>query len=67
MAIVAGVSAPKEQLEDFFGEVVEAGRASCEYSISLESKGLGTKGPIYVCRKPNRPIAEVWVRVKQFN
>jgi hypothetical protein len=67
VVIVAGVAAPKGRLEDFLGEVVEAGRASCEYSNSLESLGLGTKGPIYVCREPKRPIAEVWAGAKHFD
>jgi hypothetical protein len=47
---------------DMFGEVVEAGRTSCEYW----PPGRGD-APIYVCRKPKRPIAEAWAEWKMFN
>ncbi len=67
--VVIAVRVPKAcscgkcvRLEDLFGDIVEAGRTSCEYT--------GTKGrndPIYVCRKPKRPIAEVWAGAKMFN
>jgi hypothetical protein len=60
VAIVVGVR--KASLEDLFGEVVEAGRTSCEYTDRL---GLNNT-PIYVCRKPKRPIAEVWAEWKLF-
>ena len=49
--------------ENMFGEVVEAGRTSCKYP----SRYSGNDGPVYVCREPKRPIAEVWAGAKQFN
>lgn len=61
VVIVIGVH--KAWLEGLFGEVIEAGRTSCEYSDHMGLKDA----PVYVCRKPNRPIAEVWAEVKQFN
>ncbi len=51
---------PGDWLEDMFGEVVEAGRTSCEYT---SDKGRSDM-PIYVCREPKRPIAEVWAEWK---
>ncbi len=60
--VVMAVWVPKDRLEDMFGEVVEAGRTSCEYTDRL---GLNNT-PIYVCRKPKRPIAEVWAEWKLF-
>ncbi len=47
---------------DMFGEIVEAGRTSCEYWPPGRNDA-----PIYVCRKPKRPIAEVWAGAKMFN
>jgi len=46
-----------------FGEVVEAGRTSCEYSSPVSRND----GPVYVCREPKRAIAEVWAGAKVFN
>ncbi len=53
---------PKGRLEDMFGEVVEAGRTSCEYTNAHSVHG----STIYVCRDPKRPIAEVWAEWKLF-
>ncbi len=58
--IVVGVS--KASLEGMFGEVVEAGRTSCEYTDRFERNDA----PIYVCREPKRPITEVWAGAKSF-
>ncbi len=56
---------PKKQLEGMFGEIVEAGRTSCEYRDRF---GFGRDdAPIYVCREPKRPIAEAWAEWKMFN
>jgi len=60
VAILVGI--PKAYLEKMFGEVVEAGRASCEYTDRM-----GRNGPIYFCRENKRPIAEVWAGAKQFD
>ncbi|MEE8325863.1 MAG: glycosyltransferase family 39 protein [candidate division NC10 bacterium] len=59
--VVIAVWVGKDRLEDMFGEVVEAGRMSCEY-CRPRHQDL----PIYVCRKPKRPIAEVWAEWKHF-
>ncbi len=67
VVIFAGLSEPRSRLEELFDEVVEAGRGSCEYNNSLESKGLGTKGPIWLCRGMKRPIADIWEGAKTFN
>ena len=45
-----------------FGEIVEAGHASCEYTDHL-----GRNDPIYICREIKRPIAEVWAGGKTFD
>ncbi len=60
VVIVVGVS--KASLEGMFGEVVEAGRTSCEYTDRMSRNDA----PVYVCREPKHPIAEVWVRAKEF-
>jgi hypothetical protein len=61
--VVIAVGVPKGWLEDMFGEIVEAGRTSCEYTNPL----CRNDTPIYVCREPKRPIAEVWEEWKMFN
>jgi hypothetical protein len=62
VAIVVGVR--KASLEEnMFGEVVEAGRTSCEYTDRFDRNDA----PIYVCREPKRPIAEVWAGAKKFD
>jgi hypothetical protein len=61
VVIVVDVGASKASLEDLFGEVVEAGRTSCEYTDRF-----GRNGPVYVCREIKRPIAEVWAGAKTF-
>ncbi len=54
---------PKDRLEDMFGEVVEAGRTSCEYTDRFGRNDA----PIYVCREIKRPITEVWAGAKKFD
>ena len=53
---------PKDRLEDMFGEVVEVGRTSFEYTSAHGRSDM----PIYVCRKPRRPIPEVWEEWRLF-
>jgi hypothetical protein len=60
VVIVVGVGATKASLEDLFGEVVEAGRTSCEYTDRFGRNDA----PIYVSRQLRRPIAEVWAGAK---
>jgi len=60
VVIIVGV--PKASLEGMFGEVVEAGRTSCEYTDRMSRNDA----PVYVCREPKLPIAEVWARGKDF-
>jgi len=62
VAIVVGVR--KALLEEnMFGEVVEAGRTSCEYTDRFGRNDL----PVYVCREPKRPIDEAWAGAKKFD
>jgi len=63
VVIVVDVGAPKAFLEELFGEVVEAGRTSCEYT----DRFARNEAPIWVCRDMKRPIAEVWAMDKTFN
>ncbi len=60
VVIIVGV--PKTSLERMFGEIVEAGRTSCEYTDRMSRNDA----PVYVCREPKHPIAEVWARPKEF-
>jgi hypothetical protein len=60
--VVLVVGVPKASLERMFGEVVEAGRTACEYTDRMSRNDA----PVYVCREPKFPIAEVWVRTKEF-
>jgi 4-amino-4-deoxy-L-arabinose transferase-like glycosyltransferase len=61
--VVIAVGVPKASLERMFGEVVEAGRTSCEYTDRMSRNDA----PVYVCREPKRPIAEVWAGGKKFD
>ncbi len=61
VVIVVDVGVSKASLENMFAEVVEAGRTSCEYTDRL-----GRNSPVYVCREPKRPIADVWAGGKEF-
>ena len=61
VVIVVGV--PKASLENLFGEVVEAGRTSCEYTDRFGRNDA----PICVCRDLKRPVAELWAGGKTFN
>jgi hypothetical protein len=54
--VVIAVGVHPVWLESMFGEIVEAGRTSCEYTSHLGRNDA----PVYVCREPKRPIAEVW-------
>jgi len=60
LSVASGATGTR--LEDMFGEVVEAGRTSCEYTNAHSVHG----STIYVCREPKRPIAEVWAEWKLF-
>ncbi len=59
--VVIAVAVRKDRLEGMFGEVVEAGRTSCEY---CQPRHQAMR--VYVCRKPKRPIPEVWAEWKLF-
>ncbi len=61
--VVIAVWVPKVWLEDLFGEIVEAGRTSCEYT---DNQGRND-ALVYVCREPKRPIAEAWAEWKVFD
>ena len=65
--VVIAVLVPKKMLDDMFAEVVEAGRTSAEFTRSsdLDNKARNDE-PIYICRKPKRPIAEIWAEWKLF-
>jgi len=60
VVIVVGV--PKVWLEGLFGEIVEAGRTSCEYTDRMGRNDA----PVYVVREPKLSIAEVWAGVRDF-
>jgi len=63
--VVIAPPLPKVRLEDMFGEIVEAGRTSCEYP---DRYGFGRNdAPIYICREPKRPVADAWEEWKMFN
>jgi len=61
VVIVVGV--PKASLENMFGEIVEAGRTSCEYTDRFSRND----SPIYICREPKHLITEVWAGAKKFD
>jgi hypothetical protein len=61
--VVIAVGVHLVRLESMFGEVVEVGRTSCEYASSFSRNDA----PVYVCREPKRPIAQVWAELKEFN
>jgi hypothetical protein len=60
IAVDVGVS--KASLENLFGNVVEAGRTSCEHTDRFGRNDA----PVWVCREMKRPVAEVWAGAKNF-
>jgi hypothetical protein len=63
VVIVVGTGVPKASLKNMFGEIVEAGRTSCEYT----DRFYRNDSPIYVCREPKHLITEVWAGAKLFD
>ncbi|MHB8755733.1 MAG: ArnT family glycosyltransferase [Candidatus Acidiferrales bacterium] len=57
--IVITIGYTAAQLRNFFGEVTLASRISPPYAIPEESN-LG----IYICRKPKKPLPEMWPQLR---
>jgi hypothetical protein len=51
----------RSRLGQLFGDVQEAGRFDCRYCMPYED-GLA----IHVCRRPKRPLREIWPEIKSF-
>jgi len=51
----------RNRLGQLFRDVREAGRFACRYCMPYED-GLA----IHVCRRPKRPLAEIWPEIKSF-
>ena len=60
--VVIAVGVPKASAERVFGEVVEAGRTSCEYTDRFGRNDA----LVSILREPKRPITEVWAGAKDF-
>jgi hypothetical protein len=59
--VVIAVGPSREALSEIFAEVTQADRVVSRYARADE-----TNLPVFVCRKPKRPIAEIWSQVKRF-
>jgi len=57
--VVITIGYRKDQLQKFFGEVTLAARISPPYAIPEETN-LG----IYICRKPRKPLKEMWPQLR---
>ncbi len=57
--VVIAIGYKADQLRSMFGEVTLATRISPPYAIPEESN-LG----IYICRKPKKPLTEIWPRLR---
>jgi hypothetical protein len=60
--VVIGIGVPLERLEAVFGNVEEASTVRCEYCMPDENDL-----PVYVCRRPKRPLKEIWPEVKCYS
>jgi len=61
VVIVIDQGSPRASLEKVFGEVVEAGHTSCEYT-----ERFSRNNPIYIGRGIKRSITELWAVAKEF-
>ena len=57
--VVISVGIPLEQLQELFGQVEQAALIVHEYAVPEESNL-----PVYVCRKPKRPLPQAWPKLK---
>ncbi|MGH9782045.1 MAG: glycosyltransferase family 39 protein, partial [Candidatus Acidiferrales bacterium] len=57
--VVITIGYRKNELENLFGEVTLAARISPPYAIPEESNL-----PIYICRHPKAPLAQLWPRLR---
>lgn len=57
--IVIGID--KEDIGDFFDDVTEAGRVESHFSMPYEN-GI----PVYIARKPKKPLTEIWPMLKHY-
>ena len=60
--IVIAYGFSREGLETLFGEVTQAAIIQSPHAQSYE-----TNLPVYLCRKPKAPLAELWPRMKHYN
>jgi hypothetical protein len=57
------VGVPGETVHKMFRNVVLAGRITNSQGI----KNIEFRRPIYICRQPRRPLAEMWPLLKHFD
>ncbi len=57
--IVIGVS--REDIQEFFDDVTEAGRVESSYSVPYENDI-----PVFIARKPKYNIKEIWPKLKHY-
>ncbi|MGH9864505.1 MAG: ArnT family glycosyltransferase [Candidatus Acidiferrales bacterium] len=57
--VVITIGYTEDQLRNIFGEVTLAARISPPYAIPEESNL-----PIFICRKPQKPLPQIWPRLR---
>jgi 4-amino-4-deoxy-L-arabinose transferase and related glycosyltransferases of PMT family len=55
------VGNPRSRMEELFNDVQEGTRASTGWQMNYECNR-----PIWICRKPKMPLAEIWPKTKMF-
>jgi len=59
--VVISFGVPREDLEALFGQVERAAIILSNYAVPDE-----TNLPVYICRKPKRPLREAWPKLKVY-
>jgi hypothetical protein len=59
--LVIAVGVPRRLLAQLFDEIVQADTVTSDYAMAFE-----TNLPIYVCRRPKRPLPEAWPTLKRY-
>jgi hypothetical protein len=59
--VVIAVGGSRDGIAGFFDEVTAVDTVVSAYAMAYE-----TNLPVYVCRRPKRPVSEIWPQIKRF-